>query len=207
MVLGGAEQRVGLNPVIIERTLRGAGRKAEASKGRRFAVVRTVRSPSALMCFPRDYGGLWLGMVLALAVGMATQSQAGRKSGAERFVVRSAALLVFLMGVPTAAMAGSKSASMRVGAQVVASVRLLANATPAGNLAVETRSFGTKASALLIQQRSGQPLQLRGGARLPSEAEAPLQIASGNLQLALGRSSGPAEVVVTIFSDGMPPRG
>jgi len=146
-------------------------------------------------------------MVLALAAGMATQSQARRMSGAERFVVRSAALLVFLVGVPSAAMAGSKSASMRVGAQVVASVRLLANATPGGNLGVEMRSFGGKPSAVLVQQRGGQPLQLRGGARLPSEAEAPLQIAGGNVQLALGRSSGPAEVVVTIYADGMPPRG
>src|SRR6266849_4499491 len=138
-------------------------------------------------------------MVLALAAGMATQSQARRMSGAERFVVRSAALLVFLVGVPSAAMAGSKSASMRVGAQVVASVRLLANATPGGNLGVEMRSFGGKPSAVLVQQRGGQPLQLRGGAPLP--------IAGGNLQIALERSAGQAEVVVTIFSDGTPPRG
>jgi len=96
---------------------------------------------------------------------------------------------------------------MRVGAQVLASVRLLATATPAGNLGVEMRSFGAKADAVLIQQRRGQPLQLRSGARLPSEAEAPLQIAGGNVQLALGRSSGPAEVVVTVHADGMPPRG
>ncbi|SRR5712691_4192687 len=146
-------------------------------------------------------------MVFALAVGMATQSQARRISGVGRFVVRSAALLVFLMAVPGAATAGSRSASMRVGAQVLASVRLLATATPAGNLGVEMRSFGAKADAVLIQQRRGQPLQLRSGARLPSEAEAPLQIAGGNVQLALGRSSGPAEVVVTVHADGMPPRG
>jgi len=138
---------------------------------------------------------------------MATQSQVRRMSGAGRFVMRSAALLVFLTSVPGAAMAGSKSASMRVGAQVVASVRLVATATSAGNLGVEMRSFGAKAGAVLIQQRSGQPLQVRGGARLPSEAEAPLEIAGGNLQLALRRSSGPVEVVVTVFSDGMPPRG
>jgi hypothetical protein len=146
-------------------------------------------------------------MVLALKAGMATQLQARRMSGAERFVVRSAALLVFVMGLPGAAMAGSKSASMRVGAQVVASVRLLASATADGNLGVEMRSFGAKADTVLIQQRSGQPLQLSDGARLPSQAEAPLEIAGGNLQLALRRSSGPAEVVVTVFSDGMPPRG
>src|SRR5712691_5463944 len=94
-------------------------------------------------------------MVFALAVGMATQSQARRISGVGRFVVRSAALLVFLMAVPGAATAGSRSASMRVGAQVLASVRLLATATPAGNLGVEMRSFGAKADAVLIQQRRG----------------------------------------------------
>src|SRR5712692_3478899 len=122
-------------------------------------------------------------MVLALAVGMATQSQARRISGVGRFVVRSAALLVFLMAGPGAATAGSRSASMRVGAQVLASVRLLATATPAGNLGVEMRSFGAKADAVLIQQRRGQPLQLRSGARLPSEAEAPLQIAAATCSL------------------------
>ena len=114
---------------------------------------------------------------------------------------------MFLAGVPGAAMAGSKSASFRIGAQVVASVNLSATATTAGNLGVELRSFGGKPSAVLVQQRSGAPLQLRGGTRLPSEADAPLQLASGNLQLALRRLTGPAEVVVTIFSDGTPPRG
>ena len=127
-------------------------------------------------------------------------------SGTGRRVVRSAALVVFLVGVPGAAMAGSKTASLRIGAQVVASVNLSATAT-AGNLGVELRTFGGKPSAVLVQQRSGAPLQLRGGTRLPSEADAPLELASGELQLALRRPTGPAEVVVTIFSDGTPPRG
>ena len=144
--------------------------------------------------------------MLAKALGMATQSQAHRMSGTGRRVARSLALLVFLLGVPGAAMAGSKTASLRIGAQVVASVNLSATAT-AGNLGVELRSFGGKPSAVLVQQRSGAPLQLRGGTRLPSEADAPLELASGELQLALRRPTGPAEVVVTIFSDGTPPRG
>ena len=145
--------------------------------------------------------------MLAIPVGMATQSQARRTSGTGRRVARTAALLVFLVGVPGAAMAGSKAASMRIGAQVVASVNLSATATAAGNLGVELRSFGGKPSAVLVQQRSGAPLQLRGGTRLPSEADAPLELASGDLRLALRRPTGPAEVVVTIFSDGTPPRG
>ncbi len=145
--------------------------------------------------------------MLAKALGMATQSQAHRMSGTGRRVARSLALLVFLLGVPGAAMAGSKTASLRIGAQVVASVNLSATATTAGNLGVELRSFGGKPSAVLVQQRSGAPLQLRGGTRLPSEADAPLELASGELQLALRRPTGPAEVVVTIFSDGTPPRG
>jgi len=47
-------------------------------------------------------------------------------SGTGRRGARSAALLVFLLGVPGAAMAGSKTASLRIGAQVVASVNLSA---------------------------------------------------------------------------------
>ncbi len=35
----------------------------------------------------------------------------------------------------------------------------------------------------------------------------PLEISGNELQLALRRLAGPAEVVVTIFSDGTPPRG
>jgi len=98
-------------------------------------------------------------------------------------------------------MAGSKTASLRIGAQVVASVNLSAKTTPAGKLGVEQRSFGGKPGAVLVQQRSGAPLQLRGGARLPTEADAPLELATADLQLAFRRPAGPAEVVVTIFSD------
>ncbi len=92
-------------------------------------------------------------------------------SGTGRRVARSAALVVFLVGVPGAAMAGSKTASLRIGAQVVASVNLSATATTAGNLGVELRSFGGKPSAVLVQQRSGAPLQLRGGMVRPAGIE------------------------------------
>jgi len=95
---------------------------------------------------------------------------------------------------------------MRVGAQVVASMRLLASATAGGKLAVDVRAFGSQPGAVLVHQRSGQPLQLRNGARLPSETDSPLLFTGGKAELQLRRSSAPAEVVVTVFSDGVPPR-
>ena len=146
-------------------------------------------------------------MVLAQPAAMANGSQACRRGGTGPRIAWSAAVLLFLVGVPGAAMAGSKTASLRIGAQVVASVNLSAKTTPAGKLGVEQRSFGGKPGAVLVQQRSGAPLQLRGGARLPTEADAPLELATADLQLAFRRPAGPAEVVVTIFSDGTPPRG
>ena len=138
---------------------------------------------------------------------MDTRSQARRTSGAKKSLVWSAALVASLLALPGAAMAGSKSGSMRVGAQVVASVRLLASATADGKVAVEVRAFGGQAGAVLVHQRSGQPVRLRSGARLPSETDAPLVFTGGNAELDLRRSAAPAEVVVTIFSDGLPPRG
>ena len=142
--------------------------------------------------------------MLALKAGMATPSKV-RGTSARNSLVRSAVLLASLLGVPGAAMAGSKSASMRIGAQVVASVRLQANATADGKLAVEVRAFGGEAGPVLVHQRSGQPVRLRSGARLPSETDVPLLV-TGNGELDLRRSAAPAEVVVTMFSDGLPPR-
>ena len=127
-------------------------------------------------------------------------------SGTTKSLVRSAVLLASLLALPGAAMAGSKSGSMRVGAQVVASVRLVASATADGKVAVEVRAFGGRAGGVLVHQRSGQPMQLRSGARLPSETDAPLLLTGGNAELDLRRSAAPAEVVVTMFSDGLPPR-
>ncbi|MFL5310407.1 MAG: hypothetical protein ACJ79H_08150 [Myxococcales bacterium] len=94
---------------------------------------------------------------------------------------------------------------MRIGAQVVASVRLEASATLDGRLAVEVRAFGGQAGPVLVHQRSGLPMHLRSGARLPNGSDAPLFVA-GNAELAFRRSASPAEVVVTLFSDGLPPR-
>ena len=128
---------------------------------------------------------------------MATQSQS---------LVRSAALLASLLAMPGAAMAGSKSSSMHVGAQVVASMGLRASAMAGGNLAVEVRAFGSAPGAVLVHQRSGDPVQLRNGRPLPGEADAPLVFTGGVAELKLGHSSAPAEVVVTLFSDGVPPR-
>ena len=93
---------------------------------------------------------------------------------------------------------------MRIGVQVVASVNFSASATPHG-IGVELRSFGAS-PAVLVQQRSGPPVRLRGGAHLPGEAEAALRMAGPHLQLGLRRTTGPAEVVVTLFTDGIPPR-
>ena len=121
-------------------------------------------------------------------------------------MVRGAALLVAWLGIAEAAIAGPKTASMRIGAQVVASVRLSATAT-VSSLGVETRSFGCSLSAVFVQQRSGPPLRLRGGGRLPGEADAPLVMVDGSLQLAPRRAAGSAEVVVTVFTDGTPPHG
>ena len=128
-------------------------------------------------------------------------------SGTTKSLVRSAVLLASLLALPGAAMAGSKSGSMRIGAQVVASVRLVASATADGKVAVEVRAFGGQPGAVFVHQRSGQPVQLRSGARLPSESDAPLLFTGGRAELDLRRSAAPAEVVVTLFSDGLPPRG
>lgn len=134
---------------------------------------------------------------------MATQSQV---SGTKRSLVRSAVLLAALLAMPGAAMAGSRTASMRVGAQVVASMRLLASATADGKVAIDVRAFGSQPGAVFVHQRSGQPVQLRNGTRLPSESGSPLLFTGGKAELEFRRSSAPAEVVVTVFSDGVPPR-
>ena len=102
----------------------------------------SIRGPQGrgVAHFLRDHGEQALGMALADTLGMATQS-------------RSAALLIAMLAGSGAALAGSKSGSMRVGVQVVSSLRLVASATPSGSLGVEMRSFGGKASAVLVQQR------------------------------------------------------
>jgi len=120
-------------------------------------------------------------------------------------MVRVALLLLALLGICRPAMAGARTASMRIGAQVVASVSFSASATPRG-IGIEMRSFGAKPGSVLVRQRSGAPLRLRRGAHLPHEGEPPLEVEGEHLQLALRRATSPAEVVVTVFTDGAPPR-
>lgn len=45
---------------------------------------------------------------------------------------------------------------MRIGAQVVASVRVLASATRAGTVSVELRPFGAPRSAVFAQEQRGR---------------------------------------------------
>jgi len=80
---------------------------------------------------------------------------------------------------------------MRIGAQVVASVRLQANATADGKLAVEVRAFGGEAGPVLVHQRSGQPVRLRSGARLPSETDVPLLVTATASSISAGRRRRP----------------
>jgi hypothetical protein len=111
-------------------------------------------------------------------------------------------LAAFLTAAP--ALAGRR-ASFRVGAEVVSSARVAASFSAAG-LGVESRSSGGRFAAVMLEQRSGAPVRLRDGSWLPREGQRPLVIPAGaSGQLALASSTGPAEVVVTLFPDGAPP--
>ncbi|HKB78018.1 MAG TPA: hypothetical protein VKC58_15570 [Myxococcales bacterium] len=117
-----------------------------------------------------------------------------------RFAVALAALLA-----AAPALAGRR-ASFRVGAEVVSSARMAASFS-AGALGVESRSFGGAGAAVLLEQRSGAPLCLRDGSRIPPEGQRPLVVLAGaSGRLALASFRGAAEVVVTLFPDGAPPR-
>lgn len=115
-----------------------------------------------------------------------------------RAVVAIAAILV-----AGPALAGRR-ASFRVGAEVVSSARVLASATGVG---VESRSARGSAAAILVEQRSGAPVRLDDGSRLPREGQQrPLVLrASAGQKLAFAPTSGGAEVLVTLFPDGAPP--
>ena len=119
-----------------------------------------------------------------------------------RLAVALAALLV------AAPVLAGRRASFRVGAEVVSSARVAASFSTAG-LGVESRSLGGAGAAVLLEQRSGAPVRLRDGSRLPREGERPLVILAGAAsgRLAFGPSAGAAEVVVTLFPDGAPPDG
>ena len=113
------------------------------------------------------------------------------------------ALLALLMLCATPVLAG-RSAALRVGVQVVSSARIVASASGA-RLALETRTRGGTAPAILIEQRSGAPVRLRSGPALPREGERPLLLSGGASELAFAPAAGGAEVVVTLFTDGVPP--
>jgi hypothetical protein len=118
-----------------------------------------------------------------------------------RAVAIAAALLAALP-----ALAGGRSASFRVGAQVVSSARFSSSASAAG-LRFESRSFGGSGAAILVQQRSGAPMRLLDGTPLPREDQQPLVVpAAARMQLALAPASGGEVVVVTLFPDGAPPK-
>ena len=116
--------------------------------------------------------------------------------------MRTAALAAALVAA-LPALAGRR-ASFRVGAEVVSSARLLVSASVAG-VSFESRSFGGKGAAVLLEQRSGAPMRLADGTRLPREGERPLVVSAARRQLALAPAAGAAEVVVTLFPDGVPP--
>jgi len=100
---------------------------------------------------------------------------------------------------------GGRSASLRVHAEVVSSARVLASASAAG-VGFESRSFGGRGAALLLQQRSGPPMRLADGTPLPREGQRPLVVpAAAGPQLVLAPADGGAVVVVTLFPDGAPP--
>jgi len=116
-----------------------------------------------------------------------------------RLAVALAALLV------AAPVLAGRRASFRVGAEVVSSARVAASFSTAG-LGVESRSLGGAGAAVLLEQRSGAPVRLRDGSRLPREGERPLLLLAGDSgRLALAPTTGAAEVVVTLFPDGAPP--
>jgi len=111
-----------------------------------------------------------------------------------------AAIAVLLAAGP--ALAGRR-ASFRIGAEVVSSARVLASSSGIG---VESRSRGS-AAALLVEQRSGAPVRLWDGSRLPQKGQRPLVVAAGAMhELGFAPPAGNAEVLVTLFPDGAPPQ-
>jgi len=113
------------------------------------------------------------------------------------------ALLSVLLLWTAPALAG-RSTALRLGVQVVSSARIVASAS-GGRVGLETRTRGASASAVLVEQRSGASLRLRSGAALPRAGERPLVLPGGASELAFAPAAGGAEVVVTLFTDGVPP--
>ena len=118
--------------------------------------------------------------------------------------MRLAVTLVSLLAAAPAV--AGRRASFRVGAEVVSSARVAATFSAAGP-GVESRSSGGRFAAMLLEQRSGAPVRLRDGSRLPRQGQRPLVVLAGaSGRLVLAPSAGGAEVVVTLFPDGAPPR-
>ncbi|HYZ89750.1 MAG TPA: hypothetical protein VE620_10680 [Myxococcales bacterium] len=115
----------------------------------------------------------------------------------------AAVLAIALCAGPAAA---ARRLSLHIGCDVVASARLSVTSAP-GALALASDSHGSRALAVFIEQRSGTPVRLRDGSLLPREGREPL-VLSGPVErrLRFVPSHGPAELVVTLFPDGAPPR-
>jgi hypothetical protein len=119
--------------------------------------------------------------------------------------VRAASILAIAL-CATPALAGRRSSSFHIGCDVVASARMSAT-TASGALAVESGSHGSRALAVFVEQRSGTPVRLRDGSVLPREGQGPLVLAGATEhRLAFAPSHGSAELIVTLFPDGAPPR-
>lgn len=126
------------------------------------------------------------------------------RSGRTLWHMRAAALLtVALCAAPANA---GRQASFHVGAEVVSSARL--SVTPSsGALALASSAYGSRSAAVLVEQRSGAPVRLRDGSVVPREGQSPLVVEAGAEQrLSLVPSHGAAELLVTLFPDGAPPR-
>jgi len=119
-----------------------------------------------------------------------------------RLAILAAAIVV---GSSSGAAAAAKSAHFLIGAQVVSSARLVTHAT-AGGIGMDSRAFGGEVRALMVEQRSGPAVRLAsttGALPVPREGSTPLLVRpAGELAFA---AAGPAEVVVTLLADGLPP--
>jgi len=138
-----------------------------------------------------------------------TPDASGRQlsSGARHADIEGMRAAIFLaVSLATSgALAAAKSAHFHVGAEVVSSARLVARSTPLG-IGMDSRVFGGEARVLLVEHRSGASVGVKGNAGLvqvPAEGQPPLLVRSaGELSF---ESAGPAEVVVTLLADGIPP--
>jgi hypothetical protein len=118
--------------------------------------------------------------------------------------VRVAAVLaIALCATPASA---ARRLSLHIGCDVVASARLSVTAAP-GAVALSSSSHGSRALAVFVEQRTGAPVRLRDGSLLPREGREPLVLSGpAERRLRFLPSHGPAELVVTLFPDGAPPR-